>query len=463
MRESSSKPTTRTTKALMTALVGVLVLAAVELISWIALSLDSDRFVSYEDLSQQRMRVKASSSIDEQPIQARGDSAPKFVAREVIHPYLGSVLNRSTDSVLRFEAGGPDALDFGFPLVDYGLFHEPSNEQLVVAITGGSVARNLAWNSGDILKEAISALSPEGIERVVLVNLAIQGYKQPQQLLTLSYLLGLGAHFDVLVNLDGFNEVVLPAIENKPHGMFSAFPRAWRFRAADFNPEMRRRIGELTYLRGRRTSWAGFFSHPAFRFSMSAALVWRILDAQLETTIGNRGSDLSDWAAGSAADFVTTGPTREYPSDAALYSDLVSIWENCSLQLNRLATANDIKYLHFLQPNQYLPGSKPMGPEERRQVIMRDERKPIYVHVEKGYPMLITAGSRLRTDGVAFYDLTQLFSEVVDPLYIDVCCHLNQAGERLIAEAIADAIAQEAGWAGGSPDVAALPRLHAGS
>ena len=38
----------------------------------------------------------------------------------------------------------------------------------------------------------------------------------------------------------------------------------------------------------------------------------------------------------------------------------------------------------------------------------------------------------------------------------------NQACE-IIAEAIADAIAQEAGWAGGSPDVAALPRLHAGS
>ena len=341
-----------TRKALIISVVSILVLAVVELISWIALSLISGNLVSYDDVSQQRLRVLANGSANEQPIVDRGRPAPKFVAREVIHPYLGFVLDRSTDSALRLEAGGPDALPFGFPLVDSGLFHLPSSKQLVVGITGGSVARNLAWHSGDILKNVIFSLSPKGIERVVLVNLAIQDYKQPQQLLTVSYLLGLGAHFDVLVNLDGFNEIVLPAIENEPYGVFAAFPRAWRFRAADLNPEMRRRLGELTYLRGRRASWAGFFSHPAFRFSMSAVLVWRVLDAQLKTTIDNRESDLSIWAAGSAAGFVTTGPAQQYASETALYSDLVSIWENCSLQLNRLATANGITYLHFLQPNQ---------------------------------------------------------------------------------------------------------------
>ncbi|MCD4749042.1 MAG: hypothetical protein K8R59_06690 [Thermoanaerobaculales bacterium] len=72
--------------------------------------------------------------------------------------------------------------------------------------------------------------------------------------------------------------------------------------------------------------------------------------------------------------------------------------------------------------------------------------------------MLITAGNRLRTDGVAFCDLTQLFSEVVDPLYVDVCYHVNQAGDMLIAGAIAEAIAEEFGWAGASPDVTATDR-----
>jgi hypothetical protein len=35
----------------------------------------------------------------------------------------------------------------------------------------------------------------------------------------------------------------------------------------------------------------------------------------------------------------------------------------------RLAEANGARYLHFLQPNQYLEGSKPISDEEREIVI----------------------------------------------------------------------------------------------
>ena len=64
--------------------------------------------------------------------------------------------------------------------------------------------------SGDsgTLRESRAALERlpafEG-KRVEIVCTALGGYKQPQQLFSLMYFLALGGHFDVWVNLDGFN------------------------------------------------------------------------------------------------------------------------------------------------------------------------------------------------------------------------------------------------------------------
>ena len=41
----------------------------------------------------------------------------------------------------------------------------------------------------------------------MFVNLALFGYKQPQQLTTLAYLMSIGGQFDLVLNIDGFNEV----------------------------------------------------------------------------------------------------------------------------------------------------------------------------------------------------------------------------------------------------------------
>ena len=48
------------------------------------------------------------------------------------------------------------------------------------------------------------------------------GWKQPQQLLALSWILALGGELDVLINVDGFNEVALDGVENAERGVFPA-------------------------------------------------------------------------------------------------------------------------------------------------------------------------------------------------------------------------------------------------
>ncbi len=60
----------------------------------------------------------------------------------------------------------------------------------------------------------------------------------------------------------------------------------------------------------------------------------------------------------------------------------------------------------------------------------------------QGYPFLMKSAPALAAKGVAFTDLTQLFSSVRETVYRDACCHFNVKGYELVAEAIARDVAK---------------------
>jgi hypothetical protein len=126
---------------------------------------------------------------------------------------------------------------------------------------------------------------------------------------------------------------------------------------------------------------------------------------------------------------------------------LVAIWRRSSEEMAVLARANDIRYLHVLQPNQYVEGSKPMGPDERRIATPPDH--PYRDGAVLGYPLLRAESGRLRASGVEFYDATGLFADVEEPLYVDGCCHFNRRGNEILARFLAARILE--GLAAPSP------------
>jgi len=139
--------------------------------------------------------------------------------------------------------------------------------------------------------------------------------------------------------------------------------------------------------------------------------------------------------------YVATGPSYHYESEFELFKDLASVWRRSSLQMHRLCEANNIKYFHFLQPNQYVVGSKIMEEEELSRAVVPDHA---YKNgVERGYPFLIKAGEELAKEGVRFHDLTMIFVDVEEPLYIDDCCHINERGNEMVASVIGKTITQE--------------------
>ena len=394
-------------------------------------------------------------SLDRFQLQEQDLVAPRrqykpWIGAHMLHPYLGYVRNpHNHQQVLNERA-------IAKPVNEHGFFGpsplEPAaSDQLVIAITGGSAACELYLDAGDALSAALKTEPTFSKKRLKLVCLALGGMKQPQQLLAVQYFLALGAHFDAVVNFDGFNDVVLPLAENEPLGVAGHYPRYWPVYATmGLNVAQATLMAEAGQLEHRRQTWGRRVNTTPLRHSAVALSLWSrcdrswkvsIQDCQnrMRKTLQRRPDKLSPQES---------GPPDQYVSLSELRNQVVQLWVNGSTQMARTCTANKIRYFHFLQPNQYFNGSKVFTDEEKRKAF----GGPDYSYrrdAAAGYPLLVAQAETLRQHGVRFYDLTMLFKDQTGTLYRDECCHYNQDGYNLVAEQIAAVMAHQ--WNDANP------------
>jgi hypothetical protein len=354
------------------------------------------------------------------------DVDPQF---EVVHPYLGYVMHINNE---KFSVQGEQP----FSVTEYGFYdaapplRRRSPDRVVVGITGGSVANHFSSLSTDALAVALAPRFPG--REIDFVRLALGGYKQPQQLMALNYMLALGGEFDIVINIDGFNEVVLPRTENVEQKVFAAFPRSWHLRVVAGNDvPVLRAIGYVRYCRDQRRQLAARF-HP-WRWSPTAVLIWHYRNLAIESRIAD-GLRAASAMAELDRSFCARGPAQRFASDQELYEHLADLWTHSSLQMHRLCAANGIEYYHFLQPTRHFPRVDPAD----RSGAADDNR--VANEVQRGYPLLQQRGASLREQGVRFFDLTALIELREAPdLYTD-CCHFNKAANDRMARRIAGTI-----------------------
>jgi len=253
--------------------------------------------------------------------------------------------------------------------------------------------------------------------------------------MALNWLLALGGEFDVVLEIDGFNEVALHEAENAPKHVHPAYPRSWYFHAAGLDdPRTATLVADVVRLRDALAANARRFSGVFGDRLATANLIWTLRDRSLVGRLAAATERLRQRPV-DAEGYSVTGPRFDASGADEPYRFLADLWLESSLQMARLCRANGIAYVQVLQPNQYVPGSKPMGPDERARAVRADQ--PYRRGVERGYPLLVDAGRRLREDGVHFLDMTQAYAGVDEPLYVDDCCHVNARGDALLVPAIA--------------------------
>src|SRR4028118_766124 len=139
---------------------------------------------------------------------------------ERFHPFFGFIQQPGPDFRPGFKVN-----NYGFiSPYDYPLKKNQKN-QFIIGVFGGSVASNYAVFDlqNQILPRYLKQLPGLKDKEFVILSFATGGYKQPQQLLILNYFLALGQELDMVVNIDGFNEVALSNLNNK-HQVDLAMP-----------------------------------------------------------------------------------------------------------------------------------------------------------------------------------------------------------------------------------------------
>ncbi len=420
-----------------------LILVTAELGSWIALSLLERAPATYGRIAAEAALVAGETKAGG----AEEREIPQFLGR-IIHPYLGFVV--TPREINNTRTHGEEQLEqYGYDVGSGPLVRERREDTVVIGIFGGSVAKQFWERQGTVpMIQELQKYPRFKDKNIVISSGAFYSYRQPQHLLSLSYLLTLGAKFDVVLLIDGFNEAFRPHPENINEQVSPFYPYGWYFHMQSMHPDptLQLMIGKVAVLRESRHSLAQSLLNGPLRFSMLASFLWKVMDRRVESAISTQQKTLQDYRGEEHLDYTVTGPVPHYDSEEAYTQDLAGIWKEGARQMYYLAKGNGAEFLHVLQPNQYAPGAKIIAPEEEELMQNADHRAA----VELGFPAMREAGKDLqRTDGAHFADFSTLFRNVSEPLLVDDCCHFNTRGNELLGTALGKLIGDAIG--GGSP------------
>lgn len=362
---------------------------------------------------------------------------------ERLHPYFGYV-----------QKPGPDFRP-GFKYNNYGFispydypFTKTNNNQVIIGILGGSVASNYSIYEvqNKILEKKLQQLPQFQGKELIILSLAIGGYKQPQQLITLNYLLALGQKFDLVINIDGFNEVALANINNQ-NGLDFVMPSSSHVQALTGLANNSLSTPAIKALLNIKDNKPKIKDALETLKNCSLASCNAVMSLYVEDLVKNYRRDVArferyrhqqsedDNTAESVIYFYMQDPIL---TDNQLFPKIADHWAQTSILINQTLKANNIPYFHILQPNQYYPTRRVFSEAEKQVAFSPDS--PYQEAVKKGYPLLLKEVEKLKANQVNFFDGISILDDTKEQTYIDNCCHYNPLGENILSNFVADSI-----------------------
>lgn len=372
----------------------------------------------------------------------------RLIVGEALHPYFGVTHRPGTPfdipASLREGTAVPERLttnNFGFVSPHDYPFAKTSDDQVILGMFGGSVGAWFCQIGAPRLVENLRATPYFKDREIVPLCFAHEGYKQPQQVLVLAYFLSIGQAYDLVVNIDGFNEVALSSLNNA-QGLDISMPSVQHLdplialvNRSALTPEKLESLAAIFHDRRTLVDLAGTIAANRSA-AVHAVLDWYYgrVSARYSLELG-RFSNLPANPPENAL-IQATPPTRERESPA-VYSDIAGMWSGASLLMDQMVEARGGAYFHVLQPNQYFT-TRRFGSAEA--AIAINNASPYKTSIEEGYPALMAAAPALTDAGVAFVDATSVFDRLDAAVYMDDCCHYTLEGNRALADLIAASI-----------------------
>jgi len=367
---------------------------------------------------------------------------------EALHPYFGPTHTPGTafdiPEALRVDSSAPSRLrtnNFGFVSSHDYPFVKARGSQFVIGMFGGSVGLWFCQVGAHRLLEDLMKHPFFRNREVVPLCFSHEGYKQPQQALVLAYFLSIGQPFDLVVNIDGFNDVALANL-NQERGLDISMPSAQHLdplvnlvNQSTLTPE---KLESLATISRDRQQLADLGERiRANRIAAINVVLDRLYRRRVAGYVNELGRFSNLPSNPSDSSLIQVTPTVKTRDAARVFTEMADQWARSSLLMHEMLAARGWAYFHFLQPNQYYTTRRF---SEDEAAVALTEASPYKGSVEKGYPALVEAQSRLLKAGVRFFDATHVFDRQAEPVYMDNCCHYTLLGNQVLADFIAASI-----------------------
>jgi len=396
--------------------------------------------------TRDRTQTEAREALQQAGVRIREDDGEREAIIERFQPYFGYVLKPGVFDENQF---GLKVNNYGFfTLYDYP-FQKANDNQFIIGIFGGSVAVDFANN--EVVKKGATATLIQQLKSVpklankefIILNFAHGGYKQPQQLLILNYFLSIGQEFDLILNIDGFNEVALPPLNNEaavPISMPSFQHIQPLTSLANTSLPVIMAIADITTTKEKlqtkveQLEKCNLASCYAFRSYQVDNLLQQYQEGvseleELQLELKKNESSLEN-------SLISMPKNKEVLGDAIAFEEMVDLWATSSQMIHRVLADRNIPYFHVIQPNQYHPTERTFTAEENNLFV----NSPYIEGVKQGYPRLLKKAEELQKSGVNLINAITVFDEEKESVYRDNCCHYNPKGQDILSEYIGKSV-----------------------
>ena len=362
---------------------------------------------------------------------------------ERLHPFFGYVLKQGafTNEKLKLKVNKHGF----FSLYEYP-FIKTNKKQFIIGVFGGSVANNFAVDEykNQRLSEKLRSYPEFADREIVVLNFGNGGYKQPQQLLILNYFLALGQELDLVINIDGFNEVALSNLNNKAQ-IELGMPSVQHIQpltnlASNVSPEVMSAIVQIND--NKKQLKAGIDKLQTCQLALCHAVTslrvkqlvnnYQQAIVKYDAQVKNSNTDTAN------SSIVYIPKADSVLPDRAAFDKMASMWYESSIGMNQILSSRKIKYFHFIQPNQYYPTKRVFTAKEKEIAINKES--PYIEGVKKGYPVLLSKIDDLQKARVNVFSAVNILDNTKETVYKDACCHYNSVGEEVLANYISSSI-----------------------
>ncbi|MBD1883268.1 hypothetical protein [Microcoleus vaginatus] len=360
---------------------------------------------------------------------------------ERFHPFLGFI-----------QQPGPDFRP-GFKINNYGFISpydyplkKTKKNQFIVGVFGGSVASNYAVFEvqNKILPQYLKQLPGLKDKEFVILSFATGGYKQPQQLLILNYFLALGQELDLVVNIDGFNEVALSNLNNK-NKIDLAMPSIQHIlpltSLANNSLSTKAMKATIRIRENKARISQGLESLQHCYLAACDALT----SVYVQNLVNNYKTDVIKFEKertkqqkNDSGSVIYINPNMSVLHNSLAFEEMAWNWAKSSIFMHKVLSASNVPYFHILQPNQYYQTKRVFGEAEKQ--IAFNKESPYAKAVQIGYPALFKKFPNLEKNNINILNAVNVFDKNKEAVYVDSCCHYNKAGEVIFSNYVGRSI-----------------------